>query len=564
MLAYLLAILVGIGSLTLYMSAFFFPEVHRRGDFIWSGIGLFYALILWLCAGRITGAVLLGETAGVSLLLWFGSQTLLLRRDLTPVLEKTPVNSTEIAEKTSKFSGLFPKSSKQKKNVTKGKDSPADQVATVGETVRENMVEIATAVSDQIPTVTAVSDSLSGLAEQAVDTAENLGNELSKQAGAITSNIATNTEEIAQVAEEKLTSVGEVVGVKIEEVLPTKNPADQLVENIKTRVDEWGEPIPATEQLVENIDKTVDEWGEVIGEKAESVTTSVTKKTEGAIANIQEKVKPEKKSAGFARVLKPVSGFFNNFRKGNKLSTTSNTDEKLAVNNLSETLSEVSEKVTDVIVDKTDTTDNTVKSVKSVDDNIINNLTQNLNKDLADNSPVEKDIPAIDNTMQSDKITDAGIEKEIVVFEELFDQGDDSLSAEDEVIIASIDNPFQANETIEEIASISDNSDIPSSDILSSVKEIIEDQLNNGSNNDANPTEETTIVLEGISEVVTESVTTTVEKMDNDLIKAVQVTTTEVEVIYSQVADVNSNVNNTDDTLDSALGESKSENTENI
>jgi hypothetical protein len=537
MLAYLLAILVGIGSLTLYMSAFFFPEVHRRGDFIWSGIGLFYALILWLCAGRITGAVLLGETAGVSLLLWFGWQTLLLRRDLTPVLEKTPVNSTQIAEKTSKFSGLFPKSGKQKKNVTKGKDSPADQVAAVAETVQENMAEIATAVSEQIPTVTEVSDSLSGLAEQAINTVENLGDELSNTAGAIASNIATNTEEIAQVAEEKLTTVGEAVGEKIEEVLPTENPAEQLVDNIKTTVDEWGEPIPATEKLVKNIDKTVDEWGEVIGEKADSLTTSVTEKTAGAIADIEEKVKPEKKSAGFASVLKPVTGFFNSFRKGNKSPAISKTDPQLVVNNLSESVSEavdnLSEKLTDVIADQTD-----------------------------------EIVESVTNTMPSDQVIDAGIEKEIVVFEELFDQGDDSLSAEDEVSIASIDNPFQVNEVIEEVVSISDNSDNTtsddqSSDILASVTEVIADQLNqlnNESNSDANSTEETPIVLEGISEVVTESVTTTVEKMDNDLIKAVQVTTTEVEVIYSQVSDVN----NIDDSLDGALNESKSENTENI
>ncbi|MGL6281185.1 MAG: hypothetical protein ACRC2J_02125, partial [Microcoleaceae cyanobacterium] len=136
------------------------------------------------------------------------------------------------------------------------------------------------------------------------------------------------------------------------------------------------------------------------------------------------------------------------------------------------------------------------------------------------------------------------------------------------VIIASIDNPFQMNETIEAVAVISDNSDNITSDdqpsnISSSVTEVIVDQLNqlnNESNNDVNPTEETTIILEGISEVVTESVTTTIEKMDNDLIKAVQVTTTEVEVIYSQVSDVN----NIDDSLDGTLDESKSEISDNI
>lgn len=88
MLAYVLALAVGLGSLTIYMAAFFFPEVHRKNDFIWSGVGLFYALVLWVCAGRITGGVLLGQFAGVALLGWSVSQTLSLRRQLTPRLSQ--------------------------------------------------------------------------------------------------------------------------------------------------------------------------------------------------------------------------------------------------------------------------------------------------------------------------------------------------------------------------------------------------------------------------------------------------------------------------------------------
>lgn len=84
MLAYILALGVGLGSFALYIAAFFFPEVHRKSDFIWSGIGLFYALVLWVCAGRITGGVLLGQTASVALLGWFGWQTLKLRWDHAP------------------------------------------------------------------------------------------------------------------------------------------------------------------------------------------------------------------------------------------------------------------------------------------------------------------------------------------------------------------------------------------------------------------------------------------------------------------------------------------------
>ncbi|MEM6836244.1 MAG: Ycf66 family protein [Cyanobacteria bacterium P01_C01_bin.120] len=91
MLAYMLAIIIAIGSFTFYIAAFFVPELHRRQDFFWSGLGLFYALVLWFCAGRITGAVLLGQVVSVALLGGLGWHTLTLRRDLTPDLVQTPV-----------------------------------------------------------------------------------------------------------------------------------------------------------------------------------------------------------------------------------------------------------------------------------------------------------------------------------------------------------------------------------------------------------------------------------------------------------------------------------------
>lgn len=95
MLAYILALAVGLGSLGIYLAAFFFPEVHRKNDFIWSGVGLFYALILWVCAGRITGSLLLGQLAGVALLGWSVTQTLQLRRQLTPRYQQTELPSAE-------------------------------------------------------------------------------------------------------------------------------------------------------------------------------------------------------------------------------------------------------------------------------------------------------------------------------------------------------------------------------------------------------------------------------------------------------------------------------------
>jgi len=94
MLAYVLAWVVGLGSLSIYLAAFFFPEVHRKNDFIWSGIGFFYALVLWVYADRFRGGILLGQMASVALLVGFGWQMLKLRRQLTPSQQQTALPDT--------------------------------------------------------------------------------------------------------------------------------------------------------------------------------------------------------------------------------------------------------------------------------------------------------------------------------------------------------------------------------------------------------------------------------------------------------------------------------------
>jgi hypothetical protein len=110
MLAYFLALAVGLGSCSIYMAAFFFPEVHRKNDFAWSGVGLFYALILWACAGRITGALLLGQMAAVALLGWFAWETLSLRRQVAPIAQQTPIpQSVNLPTAGIPFAGFFGK-----------------------------------------------------------------------------------------------------------------------------------------------------------------------------------------------------------------------------------------------------------------------------------------------------------------------------------------------------------------------------------------------------------------------------------------------------------------------
>ncbi|NEO83269.1 MAG: hypothetical protein F6J87_03255 [Spirulina sp. SIO3F2] len=91
MLAHLLAIAIAGGSLSFYLALLFVPRIYRHPtDFGWSGLGLFYALVLWVCAGRLTGGVLLGQTASVALLIWLGWQTALLRRATDAVPPELP------------------------------------------------------------------------------------------------------------------------------------------------------------------------------------------------------------------------------------------------------------------------------------------------------------------------------------------------------------------------------------------------------------------------------------------------------------------------------------------
>ena len=80
MLAHILAIVVAVSSFVLLFTAFSMAEIHKQNDFLWSGVGLFYALVLWFCASRITGSVLLGQVAAVALVVYFNWQNLQLRK----------------------------------------------------------------------------------------------------------------------------------------------------------------------------------------------------------------------------------------------------------------------------------------------------------------------------------------------------------------------------------------------------------------------------------------------------------------------------------------------------
>ena len=154
MLPYILAIVVGLSSLYLLTTAFIAPDRHRQDDFLWSAVGLFYALVLWLCAGRITGAILLGQAAAAILFIAFAWQTLKLRQALfypdKPVKlftivgwlgnrlgKVTPSQSPQTKAKPEKVAA------KVKETVAETVAPLAEKAAAIGETMTESVTEIA-------------------------------------------------------------------------------------------------------------------------------------------------------------------------------------------------------------------------------------------------------------------------------------------------------------------------------------------------------------------------------------------------------------------------------------
>jgi hypothetical protein len=91
MLNYLLGWTVGLGSLGFYLAGFLLPEVRRKKDAIWSGVGLIYALALLTNGDRISVGLVLGQLASTTLIGWFGWQILQQRRDLSDSVSQTPI-----------------------------------------------------------------------------------------------------------------------------------------------------------------------------------------------------------------------------------------------------------------------------------------------------------------------------------------------------------------------------------------------------------------------------------------------------------------------------------------
>ncbi|WP_299492552.1 Ycf66 family protein [Acaryochloris sp. IP29b_bin.137] len=92
MLSLALVLIVGLGSVGLYLTAYVYPEIHRKTDIWWSGTGLFYALILLIY--RRPFGLLLGHAASVVLLVWLSYQALQRRWAMVEASPPQPEEGT--------------------------------------------------------------------------------------------------------------------------------------------------------------------------------------------------------------------------------------------------------------------------------------------------------------------------------------------------------------------------------------------------------------------------------------------------------------------------------------
>jgi hypothetical protein len=169
MLSYALAIAIAIASLSFFFSAFFAPALHRKDDFLWSGVGLIYALVLWICAEQMRGGVLIGQSAATALLLSFAWQTLRLRR---------AVAYPDKAHEEFSLTGWFQNRFKSKKAAPKIIPQPTPSVPAQNPTPTE-ILEQSAAVARE--TIEEAATDLGDRAETALDSLQSTADALIEQ-----------------------------------------------------------------------------------------------------------------------------------------------------------------------------------------------------------------------------------------------------------------------------------------------------------------------------------------------------------------------------------------------
>jgi Ycf66 protein N-terminus len=290
MLTYLLAFAVALGSLALYFSAFLYPEIHRKGDLVWSGVGLFYALVLWVCAKQITGGVLLGQMAGSALLGWFAWQTINFRwQEMSPA--QSLVEGFSLGDLKERANKGF-----TQENLTKATSELQSAVGGLSEKVKDVLNQSASAVKTSIPdkpltpsdfgnppvgNKPGIFDSLKSVATSGLNSAKNkaayVRQTTQAKADDVSAQVADKVKDGATAVSEQASKVAvqaEKVADQAEEVAAqpaatTQKVADAMAAPANVAADEARS---ATEAVTQTVDTATAKAVEVVQDAADTAT----------------------------------------------------------------------------------------------------------------------------------------------------------------------------------------------------------------------------------------------------------------------------------------------------
>lgn len=239
MLPYALAIAVGLSSSLLFVTAFFFKDIHRQDDFFWSGIGLFYALVLWFCATSITGAVLLGQLAVVALLIAYFWQVIKLRKAIANPDKRDNLDSFSVV---SFFKNLFQRSSSSvaptkkleeaKDTVVETQETQEEAPSSVAETTETNET-VETVIETKKEPSTSAADKVSEAKTQPT-TSENSTTQVKestpKEASEQESKTDLDTPQNQDNSEDSANATPSLTNTKLNDILDAAEPETKMKE----------------------------------------------------------------------------------------------------------------------------------------------------------------------------------------------------------------------------------------------------------------------------------------------------------------------------------------------
>jgi ABC-type transporter Mla subunit MlaD len=221
MLTYLLASAIALASLGLYGISFLLPAFKREQDLIWSGVGLFYALVLWACAGQVRGGLLLGQMASVALIGWLGWQAFGARwaglsaadKDQAKVLTdiQAKFSSFDFGKLTDQAKGLADKAKSSTQSLTDKAKDVADKAKDVAEKAKDVAGDVADKAKDVTETVT----------DKAKDVADSTQTVLKKPEPYVRKAFQEKAEAVADAAEAVTETVTEAATQVVETAAET-------------------------------------------------------------------------------------------------------------------------------------------------------------------------------------------------------------------------------------------------------------------------------------------------------------------------------------------------------